>query len=200
MKQTDELKSLRMKSTADLRVLLDATRAELFKARFAAVTDPVDHPHKIQDSRRRIARIKTILRQRELAEIAGVGQETLRLARGELEVAKKGLDAATVELKAARLEFKRAQAKRTTDRRLDKKLVDSARKVLETAEGKAYGATKRLATARARAGDVEVQSAMTHLASLSQEPKSQEFLAAKRALGERRRAAKTVRRQSEVGK
>jgi ribosomal protein L29 len=34
--------------------------------KFLATTEPVDHPHKVDDARKRIARINTILRQREL--------------------------------------------------------------------------------------------------------------------------------------
>ena len=66
-KQIEEIKG---KPTADLNTLLETTREELFKMRFAATTEPVDHPNKIGDARRRIARINTILRQRELEATA----------------------------------------------------------------------------------------------------------------------------------
>jgi large subunit ribosomal protein L29 len=61
-----EIEDLRGKPVQDLKNLLEQTRDELFKMRFAATTEPVDHPNKIGDARRRIARINTILRQREL--------------------------------------------------------------------------------------------------------------------------------------
>ena len=34
--------------------------------RFAATTEPIDHPHKIEGARRKIARIHTVLKQREI--------------------------------------------------------------------------------------------------------------------------------------
>jgi large subunit ribosomal protein L29 len=61
-----EIEDLRGKPVADLKTLLEQTRDELFKMKFAATTEPVDHPHKIGEARRRVARINTILRQREL--------------------------------------------------------------------------------------------------------------------------------------
>jgi len=57
---------IRGKPTTDLHTMLDTTREELFKMRFAATTEPIDHPHKIEEMRRKIARIQTVLRQREL--------------------------------------------------------------------------------------------------------------------------------------
>ena len=65
-----EMEELRGKPSADLKTLIETARDELFKMRFAATTEPVDHPNKIQDTRRRIARIETILRQRELESAA----------------------------------------------------------------------------------------------------------------------------------
>lgn len=62
-KEIDEIKG---KPTADLTALLETTREELFKMRFAATTEPIDHPHKIEGARRKIARIQTVIRQREL--------------------------------------------------------------------------------------------------------------------------------------
>lgn len=61
-----EIDDLRGKPVADLKTLLDDTRNELFKMKFLATTEPVDHPHKINDARKLVARINTILRQREL--------------------------------------------------------------------------------------------------------------------------------------
>ena len=57
---------IRGKPVSDLQTLLETTREELFKMRFAATTEPIDHPHKIEEARRKIARIQTVLRQREL--------------------------------------------------------------------------------------------------------------------------------------
>jgi len=68
-----EIDDLRGKPVADLKNLLDQTRDELFKMRFAATTEPVDHPNKISDARRTIARINTLLRQRELEKARTAG-------------------------------------------------------------------------------------------------------------------------------
>ena len=62
------IEEIRGKPTGDLHTLLDTTREELFKMRFAATTEPIDHPHKIEEMRRKIARIQTVLRQRELEQ------------------------------------------------------------------------------------------------------------------------------------
>jgi large subunit ribosomal protein L29 len=61
-----KFEDLRGKPVADLKTALEETRAELFKMKFLATTEPVDHPHKVDDARKRIARINTVLRQREL--------------------------------------------------------------------------------------------------------------------------------------
>jgi large subunit ribosomal protein L29 len=61
-----EIEELRGKPVVDLKGMVDSTREELFKMRFASTTEPVDHPNKIKDARRKIARIRTILRQREI--------------------------------------------------------------------------------------------------------------------------------------
>lgn len=63
---TKLMEELRGKPTSDLKTLLENTREELFKIRFASTTEPIDHPNKVGEARRRIARIETILRQRDI--------------------------------------------------------------------------------------------------------------------------------------
>ena len=60
------IEEIRGKPSSDLTTLLETTREELFKMRFAATTEPIDHPHRIEELRRKIARVQTVLRQREL--------------------------------------------------------------------------------------------------------------------------------------
>ena len=43
-------------------------RTELFKLRFSLATNGLDNPMKIKEVKKDIARINTVLRQRELAE------------------------------------------------------------------------------------------------------------------------------------
>ncbi|AZK58806.1 LSU ribosomal protein L29p (L35e) [Candidatus Desulforudis audaxviator] len=50
----------------ELRKKLADTKDELFRLRFQSATGQLDNPMKIQEVRRRIARVKTVLREREL--------------------------------------------------------------------------------------------------------------------------------------
>jgi large subunit ribosomal protein L29 len=51
---------------AELRKKLADSKDELFRLRFQNATGQLDNPMKIQDVRRRIARLKTVIREREL--------------------------------------------------------------------------------------------------------------------------------------
>ena len=56
----------------ELEQKLADLKAELFNLRFQHATNQLDNPRVITDVKRTIARIKTILRERELkAEVAG---------------------------------------------------------------------------------------------------------------------------------
>jgi len=61
--KTDELRRL---PTEDLVAQKDDRREELFNLRFRSVTEPVDDPHRVGGLKREIARINTVLRQREI--------------------------------------------------------------------------------------------------------------------------------------
>ncbi|MDO4565050.1 MAG: 50S ribosomal protein L29 [Clostridia bacterium] len=58
---------LRELSADDLLKQEKELKAELFNLRFQTVTGQISNPSRITECRRDIARIKTILRQRELA-------------------------------------------------------------------------------------------------------------------------------------
>lgn len=58
---------LREMSEADLQKQEQELKAELFNLRFQTVTGQITNPNRITECRRDIARIKTILRQREMA-------------------------------------------------------------------------------------------------------------------------------------
>jgi large subunit ribosomal protein L29 len=70
------------KGTADLRDLDDTeletrlaeSKVELFNLRFANVTGQLDNPARLGEVRRDIARIKTLLREREIAAAEAEGQ------------------------------------------------------------------------------------------------------------------------------
>ncbi len=53
-------------SSPELEKELGELKNELFKLRFSLATNGLDNPMKIKEVRKDIARIKTVLRQREL--------------------------------------------------------------------------------------------------------------------------------------
>ncbi len=54
-------------SSPELEKELSELRTELFKLRFSLATNGLDNPMKIKEVKKDIARINTVLRQRELA-------------------------------------------------------------------------------------------------------------------------------------
>ena len=82
-----KVRELRDLGDADLVERLDSSKEELFNLRFQLATGQLDNPMRIGEVRHEIARILTILRERELeqqaqeievakAEDAGPGDET----------------------------------------------------------------------------------------------------------------------------
>ncbi|MBQ9313895.1 MAG: 50S ribosomal protein L29 [Clostridia bacterium] len=63
-----KVKEIREKSSSDLEKELSELKSELFKLRFQLATNGLDNPMKIRNTKRDIAKIKTILREREIAE------------------------------------------------------------------------------------------------------------------------------------
>ena len=61
----DKIKEM---SSPDLEKELGELKSELFKLRFGLATNGLDNPMKIKETKKDIARIKTILRERELAK------------------------------------------------------------------------------------------------------------------------------------
>ena len=55
-------------SSPELENELSELKTELFKLRFSLATNGLDNPMKIKEVKKDIGRIKTVLRQRELAE------------------------------------------------------------------------------------------------------------------------------------
>lgn len=60
---------IRDKSIAELNEELVALKEELFKLRFQHATNQLENPLKLVSVRRDIARVKTVLRERELKGI-----------------------------------------------------------------------------------------------------------------------------------
>ena len=55
-------------SSPELEKELGELKSELFKLRFGLATNGLENPMKIGETKKDIARIKTVLRQRELAK------------------------------------------------------------------------------------------------------------------------------------
>jgi large subunit ribosomal protein L29 len=53
-------------SSPELEKELSELKTELFKLRFSLATNGLDNPLKVKEVRKEIARIKTVLREREL--------------------------------------------------------------------------------------------------------------------------------------
>lgn len=67
----NKAKALREMSAEQLDFQLKETQQELFRLRFQAATEKLDAPSNLRKLRRDIARIKTVLREREVVP-AGV--------------------------------------------------------------------------------------------------------------------------------
>ena len=67
-------KQVRDLSDEDLAVRFRDTRKELFNLRFQHATGQLDNPHKLNVTRREIARLLTTMRQRELDRTAAGGE------------------------------------------------------------------------------------------------------------------------------
>jgi len=65
----DDKAEIRKKSISELNDELVALKEELFKLRFQHATNQLENPQKLVSVRRDIARVKTIIRERELQGI-----------------------------------------------------------------------------------------------------------------------------------
>jgi large subunit ribosomal protein L29 len=70
-KQSAELRDL---DDTELETRLAESKVELFNLRFANVTGQLDNPSRLGEVRRDIARLKTLLREREIAAAEAEGQ------------------------------------------------------------------------------------------------------------------------------
>ncbi|HEX2171186.1 MAG TPA: 50S ribosomal protein L29 [Dehalococcoidia bacterium] len=70
MKKRDQLRDLRSKSDAELQTELDETYRELFNLRFRLATRNLGNDRVVPETRKKIARIKTLLHQRALTREA----------------------------------------------------------------------------------------------------------------------------------
>jgi len=61
-----KVKELRDLSDAELSKKLEDSKDELFKLRFQLATGQLDNPMKIKECKRKIARVKTVMTERQL--------------------------------------------------------------------------------------------------------------------------------------
>ena len=64
MRTIEEIRGL---PVDDLKKAIADAREDIFKKRFAAATESVDHTKHLRETRKEVARLNTVLRERELA-------------------------------------------------------------------------------------------------------------------------------------
>ena len=60
---------IRKLATKDLNKKLEESKKELFNLKFASATGNLEKPHRIKELRHDVAKIKTVIRERELSEV-----------------------------------------------------------------------------------------------------------------------------------
>ena len=63
-----KINKIREMSSPDLEKELGELKTELFKLRFSLATNGLENPMKIKETKKDIARINTVLKERELAK------------------------------------------------------------------------------------------------------------------------------------
>jgi len=66
-----ELKKMREMTDAELSNELKKMKNELFNLRFQHVTGQLENPIKLRDTKKQIAKVKTIIREKELQKVQG---------------------------------------------------------------------------------------------------------------------------------
>ena len=66
-----KVKEIRELSTKDINAKLKETKEELFNLRFQQATGNLEKPSRIRDLRHTVARLKTVLKERETVEKEG---------------------------------------------------------------------------------------------------------------------------------
>ena len=64
-----KMTEIRKLTTADLNKKLEENKKELFNLKFALSTGNSEKPHRIKELRHEVAKIKTVIRERELSEV-----------------------------------------------------------------------------------------------------------------------------------
>ena len=64
-----KMNDIRKLTTEELNKKLDEIKKELFNLKFASATGNLEKPHKIKELRHDVAKIKIVIRERELSEV-----------------------------------------------------------------------------------------------------------------------------------
>ena len=64
-----KMADIRKLTTEDLNKKLEEIKKELFNLKFASATGNLEKPHRIKELRHDVAKIKTVIRERELSEV-----------------------------------------------------------------------------------------------------------------------------------
>ena len=64
-----KMADIRKLTTEELNKRVEETKKELFNLKFASATGNLEKPHRIKELRHEVARIKTVIRERELSEV-----------------------------------------------------------------------------------------------------------------------------------
>ena len=64
-----KIAEIRKLTTENLNKKLEENKKELFNLKFASATGNLEKPHRIKELRHEAARIKTVIRERELNEV-----------------------------------------------------------------------------------------------------------------------------------
>jgi large subunit ribosomal protein L29 len=64
-----KMADIRKLTTQDLNKRLEEDKKELFNLKFASATGNLEKPHRIKELRHEVAKIKTVIRERELSEV-----------------------------------------------------------------------------------------------------------------------------------
>ena len=64
-----KMTEIRKLTTKELNKKLEENKKELFNLKFSAATGNLEKPHRIKELRHEVAKIKTVIRERELSEV-----------------------------------------------------------------------------------------------------------------------------------
>ena len=107
-----KINKIREMSSPDLEKELGELKSELFKLRFSLATNGLDNPMKIKEVKKDIAKIKTVLTERELkGEETVVAEEPKKAEKKTASKAKKEAKKTTAKKETAKKTTKKAEEK-----------------------------------------------------------------------------------------